>query len=108
MDFSFIVPLLALGTLLAVCVFAMVSAARTEQRRHDPNAPVSSLAKDSWTGGPLNGNPGVHRPAGSMASGTVADRPTGEGYVPQSVAGLNSGQANATLLAEKAAWADRR
>jgi hypothetical protein len=46
MDLSFIVPLLALFTLLAVAVFALVSKSRVEQRRHDPNAPKSTLAKD--------------------------------------------------------------
>lgn len=51
---SFLVPLLALFTLLAVCVFALVSKARVEQRRHDPNVPTSSLAKDSPSGGPFN------------------------------------------------------
>jgi H+/Cl- antiporter ClcA len=53
MDFTFIVPLLALITLLAVCVFALVSKKKTEDRRHDPNAPKSSLAKDSPSGGPF-------------------------------------------------------
>jgi hypothetical protein len=47
MDASFLVPLLALITLLAVAVFALVSKSRVEKRRHDPNAPKSSLAKDA-------------------------------------------------------------
>jgi hypothetical protein len=46
MDMSFIVPLLALLTLLAVAVFALVSKARVEQKRHDPSAPKSTLAED--------------------------------------------------------------
>ncbi|MDB5664917.1 hypothetical protein [Cypionkella sp.] len=51
MDYAWIVPLLALGTLLAVCIFALVSKARTEERKHDPSAPKSTLAKD----GPQDG-----------------------------------------------------
>jgi hypothetical protein len=51
MDFAFIVPVLALLTLLAVCVFALVGKARVEHLRHDPAAPTSSLARDSRTGG---------------------------------------------------------
>jgi hypothetical protein len=47
MDLSFLVPLLALVTLLAVAVFALVSKARVDQRRHDPDAPKSTLAKDA-------------------------------------------------------------
>jgi hypothetical protein len=47
MDASFLVPLLALITLLAVAVFALVSKSRVEKRRHDPNAPKSTLAKDA-------------------------------------------------------------
>lgn len=50
MDLSFIVPVLALGTLLAVCIFALVSKACVEARRDDPRAPKSSLAKDSHSG----------------------------------------------------------
>jgi hypothetical protein len=51
MDYGFVVPLLALLTLLAVCIFALVSKARAERLLHDPRAPKSSLAKDSYTGG---------------------------------------------------------
>lgn len=54
MDYSYIVPILSLLTLLAVCIFALVSKARIERRRHDPNAPKSSLAKDSPSGGPFS------------------------------------------------------
>jgi hypothetical protein len=46
MDFSFVVPLLALLTLLAVAVFALMSKKRVEERRHDPSAPKSTLAED--------------------------------------------------------------
>lgn len=53
METTFIVPLLALVTLLAVCLFAMISKASIERRRHDPNAPKSSLAKDGPTGNPV-------------------------------------------------------
>lgn len=46
-----IVPFLSLFTLLAVAVFALWSKERTEERRHDPNAPKSTLAKDGPQGG---------------------------------------------------------
>lgn len=39
--------ILALGTLLAVIVFALISKNRTEKRRHDPDAEKSTLAKDA-------------------------------------------------------------
>ncbi|MCE6951891.1 hypothetical protein LAZ40_19425 [Cereibacter sphaeroides] len=51
MDFAWIVPFLFLFTLLAGVVFAMVSKDRIEARRHDPNAPKSTLAKDGPQGG---------------------------------------------------------
>lgn len=51
MDYFALVPILALGTLLAVCIFALVSKARVEERRHDPEAPKSTLAKDGPEGG---------------------------------------------------------
>jgi hypothetical protein len=51
MDFIWIVPLLSLLTLLSVLVFALVSKERIEERRHDPNAPKSTLAKDGPQGG---------------------------------------------------------
>lgn len=47
MDMVWLVPLLALGTLLCVAVFALVSKAKVEKRRDDPNAPKSTLAADS-------------------------------------------------------------
>ncbi len=51
MDFSFIVPLLALLTLLGVCGMALFGKKKIEDRRHDPNAPKSNLAVD----GPQHG-----------------------------------------------------
>ena len=51
MDFTWLVPFLSLFTILAVSAFALVSKARVEERRHDPNAPVSTLAKDGPQGG---------------------------------------------------------
>ncbi len=46
MDYATIVPVLALLTLLAVAVFALVSKKRVEDRMDDPTVPKSSLAKD--------------------------------------------------------------
>lgn len=46
-----IIPFLSLFTLLAVGVLALISAARTKARMRDPNAPVSTLAKDGKYGG---------------------------------------------------------
>jgi hypothetical protein len=46
-----IVPFLSLFTLLAVAVLALISKERTKDRMRDPNAPVSSLAKDGKYGG---------------------------------------------------------
>ena len=46
-----IVPILSLFTLLAVAIFALVSKERTKERMRDPNAPVSTLAKDGKFGG---------------------------------------------------------
>ncbi|HMO07004.1 MAG TPA: hypothetical protein PKD10_05070 [Paracoccaceae bacterium] len=53
MDIGFLVPLLALGTLLAVCVFALVSRNRVDARRANPSAPKSSLATDGPGPAPL-------------------------------------------------------
>ena len=51
MEFSFDVatflPTLALFTLLAFTVFALVSKKKTEERRADPDAPKSTLAEDT-------------------------------------------------------------
>ncbi|MCU0899437.1 MAG: hypothetical protein MUC82_02955 [Cypionkella sp.] len=46
-----LLPFLSLLTMLAVLIFALVSKARVEERRHDPNAPKSTLAKDGPQGG---------------------------------------------------------
>lgn len=46
-----LIPFLSLITMLAVLVFALVSKARVEDRRHDPNAPKSTLARDGKFGG---------------------------------------------------------
>ena len=51
MDYSWLVPFLSLFTILAVLVFAIVSKANIEERRHDPNVPKSTLAKDGPQGG---------------------------------------------------------
>ena len=51
MDYGWLVPLLALCTLLAVSVFALISKESTERRRHDPTVPKSTLAKDGPQGG---------------------------------------------------------
>ena len=46
-----IVPFLSLFTLLAVAVLTLISKERTKDRMRDPNAPVSTLAKDGKYGG---------------------------------------------------------
>ena len=46
MTASFLVPILALFTLLAVTVLGIVGKFETERRRKDPNDPASSLAAD--------------------------------------------------------------
>ncbi|WP_102109820.1 hypothetical protein [Oceaniglobus roseus] len=51
MDFSFIVGLLALITLLAVCVLGIRGKYDVERLRKDPHAPRSNLAKDGPQGG---------------------------------------------------------
>ncbi|SPJ23102.1 hypothetical protein PAA8504_00907 [Palleronia abyssalis] len=47
MDFSWLIPLLALMTLLIFSVFTLVSKERTEQRKHREDIEKSSLAADS-------------------------------------------------------------
>lgn len=47
METDFFLLFLALFTLLAVIGFALVSKRRVEKRRHDENAPKSTLAKDA-------------------------------------------------------------
>lgn len=46
-DVNFLLPLLAMLTLLGVALLALVSKERVERRRRDPNAPKSTLAKDA-------------------------------------------------------------
>ena len=46
MDWNFLLPLLAMFTMLAAIAFSLYSKAVTEKKRKDPNAPKSSLAKD--------------------------------------------------------------
>jgi hypothetical protein len=62
MDFSWLVPLLSLFTLLAVAVFAMISKVAIEKRRHDPDVPKSTLAKDGPQAGVSSLNPLGPRP----------------------------------------------
>lgn len=47
MDTGTLLVVLALGTLLAVLVFALVSKRKTEQRLHDEDAPRSTLAENA-------------------------------------------------------------
>ncbi len=47
MSIDILIIFLALFTLLAVLVFALVSKRRTEKRMRDENAPKSTLAKDA-------------------------------------------------------------
>ncbi len=49
--FEGIVPILSLGTILLVSVLALINKERTKERMHDPNAPVSTLARDGKFGG---------------------------------------------------------
>lgn len=51
MDYTWLIPFLSLFTLLVVAIFALVNKAATDERRHDPNAPKSTLAKDGPQGG---------------------------------------------------------
>ena len=46
-----IVPILSLFTLLAVALLALISRERTRDRMRDPDAPISTLAKDGRYGG---------------------------------------------------------
>lgn len=47
MTAPYLITILALFTLLAVTVFALVSKERVERRRKDPEAPKSRLAADA-------------------------------------------------------------
>lgn len=51
MDFTYLIVVLALGTLFAGLVFALVSKAKVEKRKDDPNAPKSTLAADKSSHG---------------------------------------------------------
>lgn len=51
MAYGWIVPFLFMFTLLAVCIFALVSKKNTEDRIDDPTVPKSTLAKDGPQGG---------------------------------------------------------
>ena len=46
MDWTFLVGLLALVTLLTFVVLALISKRKVEKRMDDPNAPKSTLAAD--------------------------------------------------------------
>ena len=47
MTIEFFLPLLALMTMLALIIFALVSKKRTEEKIKDPEAKKSRLAKDA-------------------------------------------------------------
>ncbi len=47
MDLIWLLPLLALGTISAVLIFALVSKEKVEARRADPDARKSTLAADA-------------------------------------------------------------
>ncbi|WP_300056284.1 hypothetical protein [uncultured Roseobacter sp.] len=51
MDFTYLIVILALMTMLAVIVFAMVSKAKVENRREDPDSKKSTLAADKRSDG---------------------------------------------------------
>ena len=51
MDLTFLVVVLALGTMLAFIVFALVSKEKTEKRLNDDDAPKSTLASDKAADG---------------------------------------------------------
>lgn len=53
MDLTFLLVTLALGTMLAVVLFALLSKKNVEYRRNDPDSKRSTLAKD----GPSHGAP---------------------------------------------------
>ena len=49
--FEGLIPLLSLVTMLIVLTAALINKERTKDRMRDPNAPISSLAKDGKYGG---------------------------------------------------------
>lgn len=44
---NYFVPILAMITLGAVCIYSLVERNRTERQRHDPEVPKSTLAEDA-------------------------------------------------------------
>ena len=46
MDFNFLLPLLAMFTLLGALIFSLVNKKQTEDRKKDDSIPPSSLAAD--------------------------------------------------------------
>ena len=68
MDFSWLIPLLSLITLLCVLLFAVVSRAKVEERRHDPNAPSRTSL---WT--VRRGEWGFSSPSLTVSHGGSAD-----------------------------------
>ncbi|MEM9636281.1 MAG: hypothetical protein AAGA94_01435 [Pseudomonadota bacterium] len=51
MDFTYLIVILALVTMLAVIVFALVSKAKVEKRLEDPDSTKSTLAADKASEG---------------------------------------------------------
>ncbi|WP_298843752.1 hypothetical protein [uncultured Roseobacter sp.] len=51
MDFTYLIVILALVTMLAVIVFALVSKAKVENRLADEDSPKSTLAADKASDG---------------------------------------------------------
>lgn len=51
MDFTYLIVILALITMLAVIVFALVSKEKVEQRMDDPDSTKSTLASDKRADG---------------------------------------------------------
>jgi hypothetical protein len=51
MEITNLVVILALGTMLALIVFALVSKHKADARRQDPDAPKSTLAADKRSDG---------------------------------------------------------
>lgn len=51
MDFTYLIVILALLTMLAVLVFALVSKAKVENRIEDDDTPKSTLAADKKSDG---------------------------------------------------------
>ncbi len=46
-DTNILLPILALFTLCAIVVFALISKKRTDARKHDPSDPGSSISRDT-------------------------------------------------------------